>query len=247
MQSAAAAAALILTVFIPNVLCSEFATEPLVLRVFMPGAHWSSTWASGVCIWDKSSSVMSDSFLTSPSSQFENIHWDLLFLWDKKLFHAQKTWEEKPLSALERKTCQDRGSSDSGKLTSHRDTNIEVISGLSLGRVSPVKQVVSKLQTECTLRDQRQSFPGLQQGGLYVKTGCGAASPAPCWSISLLLAMLLIKTRLAGAWISHLPALHSGKLRHLQLPRNAGDPFMKKLQVFVPVKSSGSSRTELQL
>lgn len=112
VQSAAATAVLILTVFIPNGLCSEFA------RVCMPGADRSSTWASGVCMLDNSSSVMSDSFLPSSSSQSEYIHWDLLFLWDKKLFHVQKTWGEKPLSALERKTSQDKGRSDSGKFTS---------------------------------------------------------------------------------------------------------------------------------
>lgn len=72
--------------------------------------------------------------------------------------------------------------------------------GLSPEESALVKQMVSKLQAECTLRDQRQAFPGLQ----WI-----------CWSISLLLATLLIKTPLVEAWISHLHSFHSGQQRHL--------------------------------
>lgn len=230
MQSAAAAA-LSLTVYIPNELCSQFAPEPLVLRVCLPEAHRSSTWASGVYILDKSSSVMSDPFLPSSSSQSEYLHWDLLFLWDKKLFHARKTWGEKPLNALERKTSQDKGRSDSGKLRSCKEHKY-LSHGVISWRVCPCQ--TDGVQAAGWMHPQRPkaSFPRSSMDLLiHFSAACNTAHQnSPGRGMNFPSAFI-------SQWATETPPL----------PRNAGDPFTKKLQVFVPVKSSASSSTEFQL
>lgn len=182
-----AAGALILAVYITNELCCEFATEPLVLRVCIPGAHLSSTCIRSLHfgqIFLHTEWLLPPKFFISVSTFIE-----ISCSSRTKLFHAQKTSGEKPLSALERKTSQDKWSSDLGKVTFSKEhkylSQHGVISGKSL--TCPAGGVHAADWTH-PHTDQRQSFQGLQQGGVYVKTVCCTASPVPCWSISLLLA-----------------------------------------------------------
>lgn len=179
---------------------------------------------------------MSDSFLPSTSSQPEYLHSGT------KLFHAQRTSGEKPFSALERSVLIQ------ANLHPVKNTNIKVIRGFSLGRVSPVKQLVSKLQTECNLKNQRQSFQGLQQRGLYIKTVGWAASPAPCWSISLLLASaahqnspvrgMNFPSTFISQWATETSP--TSKEHRWSLHKEA-------TCLCLPVKSSGRTSTELKL
>lgn len=212
-----AAAALIWSVYITNELCSESATEPLVLRVCMPGAHQSSTWASGAWWVTPFSQVLHLSLSTFIGISCSS--------WTK-LFHAPKTSGEKTLSAFERKTSQDKGSSDSGKVTSLKEQKYLCHHGV-ISRKSLTCQT-GGVQAAEWMHPQRprQSFQGLQQGGLYIKTVQLHLPPADPFLCCL--QVLLIKTHLAGAWISHLHSFHSEQLRHLQLPRNTDHPSLHK-------------------